>query len=69
MRELGQTRRPDRFGKVRAQPILNPMDARMHVVSEGKINACLIMPTMPSQKNYEIAGDLCGQSRTVVHTR
>src|SRR6266481_1250368 len=46
--ELGQTRQAHRLGKVRAQPILDPMNTRMQVVSKREINAGLIVTAMSS---------------------
>ena len=46
--ELGQTRQTHRLSEVRAQPILDPMNTWMQVVSEREINAGLIVTAMSS---------------------
>jgi hypothetical protein len=46
--KLRQSRQSNRFSKVLAQPILDTMNTGMQVVAERKIDACLIVSTVPS---------------------
>src|ERR1700731_3388100 len=45
--QLRQMRQPDGLGKMGAQPILDSMHTRMQMVPERKIDARLIVTTMP----------------------
>ena len=64
--ELSQPGQSNRFGKMRAQPILDSMDTRMQVVAEREVNAGLGVATLSSDKDHEVAGHLGGQTRTIV---
>jgi len=54
------------FRRVRREPVLHGMDARVQVSAVVEIDALLLMMSIAPQVDNHLAGDLCRNQRTVV---